>query len=152
MIPAGARCAVHAAVAAVDVCQRCGRFLCGDCVELVDEDAYCADCAPRVNVPASKLSKVGLCIAAAGWLGFGLVLLGVRLPVFGLVLLLFPAPAALAALILGMLEWRRIKAGLSAARGKRWVIATFVLALPLLLMMVAMTALGVSLLLHRAGD
>ena len=33
MVQAGARCATHSDVAAVDVCRRCGKFLCGECVE-----------------------------------------------------------------------------------------------------------------------
>jgi hypothetical protein len=140
MVPAGARCATHASVAAVDLCQRCGRFLCGECVELVGEDAYCADCAARVNVPASKLARAGLIVTGVSWLAFGGFAFGYRAPLFLIGLVLVPGPGALAALTLAALEWRRMKAGLSAAHGRRWVVATFVFATPLLLLSLAMIA------------
>lgn len=142
MVPAGARCATHVEVAAVDVCQRCGRFLCGECIDLVGDDPYCADCAPRVNVPASKLAKAALLVTAVAWLGFVLPSLTLRVRPFVLLLVLVPGPGALAAMVMGMLEWRRIKAGLSSERGKRWVIATFVLATPLFLLMALLFAYG----------
>lgn len=144
MVPAGARCATHATVAAVDVCQRCGRFLCGECVQIVDDDSYCADCAPRVNVPASKLAKAGLIVTGCAWLLFGLFALRLRAPIIVLLMVGLPGPGALAAMVLAMMEWRRIKAGLTSARGKRWVIATFVLATPLFLLMTGLIAYGIS--------
>jgi hypothetical protein len=48
-------------------CSRCGTFLCGDCTEVVDEAAWCADCMEwlRRNGPTSRLVKwcIGLGIA-----------------------------------------------------------------------------------------
>lgn len=142
MVPAGARCATHVEVAAVDVCQRCGRFLCGECIDIVGDDPYCAECAPRMNVPASKLAKAALIVTGLAWLSFGLPSFALRVRLFVLVLVLVPGPAALAAMVMGIMEWRRIKAGLSPARGKRWVIATFVFATPLFLLMALLFAYG----------
>jgi hypothetical protein len=49
-------------------CSRCGTFLCGDCTEVMDEAAWCADCVEwlRRNGPTSRLVKV---LIAAGILG-----------------------------------------------------------------------------------
>lgn len=42
-------CASHPSVIAVDTCQRCGRFVCGDCVTLERDETYCAECAPKAK-------------------------------------------------------------------------------------------------------
>ena len=146
MVPAGARCATHAEVAAVDVCQRCGKFLCGDCIELVSDDSFCADCAARVTVGASRLAKAGLITAGVSWLCFGAFALGVRSPPFTLLLVAVPGPGALAALVIALIEWRRMKAGLAPAKGRPWVIATTAVAAPLFLLALALLAFGLFIL------
>jgi hypothetical protein len=65
VIPAGARCGLHGDVAAVDLCKRCGRFLCGECVQLVGEDAYCADCVGKLDGPPSRLASATLFLGIA---------------------------------------------------------------------------------------
>jgi hypothetical protein len=62
----GAHCGKHPEVAAVELCTRCGTFLCGDCVEYVrDETAACSDCAPLLRgVKASARAKVAPLLAA----------------------------------------------------------------------------------------
>ena len=147
MIPSGARCGAHAEVAAVDVCQRCGRFLCGDCVELLDEEVYCAECAARVNLPPSLLAKAAPAAAGFAWLAFAAATLGLRGPLSFFVLVVVPAPTARAALAMALVEWRRIKASASPARGRRWLVATFVAAGPLLLLLLALFAWGLRALL-----
>jgi hypothetical protein len=62
---AGARCAKHPETAAVDVCQRCGAFACGDCLQIRSEDAFCADCGRILDRPAPARSMVALTFAAA---------------------------------------------------------------------------------------
>lgn len=41
------QCARHPAAPAVDVCQRCGTFTCGDCLELSSDAVLCSDCYRR---------------------------------------------------------------------------------------------------------
>jgi hypothetical protein len=63
--PAGARCAKHPDASAVDVCQRCGTFVCGECVHIRAEDVYCADCARILDRPAPVRPKLAFALAAA---------------------------------------------------------------------------------------
>lgn len=142
MIPSGARCGTHPEIAAVDLCKRCGRFLCGECIELVGEDAYCEPCAQRVEAPASALAKAAMIVAGVAWLLFGAFSFALRAPLFLVLLVLVPGPSALAATVMGMVEWRRIKRGETSARGKRWVVVALVVATPLFLLMTAMVAYG----------
>lgn len=74
--PAGARCAKHTDAPAVDVCQRCGSFVCSGCIEIRNEDVYCADCAKVLDQPPSKLSRVLVGLSGA-WLLALLSMLGV---------------------------------------------------------------------------
>jgi len=150
VIPAGARCGTHASVAAVDVCQRCGRFLCGDCVELVREEVYCSECAARMDVPASPAAKGALAITGAGYLAVALAF-GLRSALLFLVLMIVPGPSSIAGFVLAAIEWRRIKAGKAPYRGRTPVIATLVLAPLLLLATLALLGFGVSRLLRVAG-
>ena len=39
-----ARCGNHPSVAAVEICKRCGTFLCGDCLDYAGDDPYCSKC------------------------------------------------------------------------------------------------------------
>ena len=63
MPPPSARCARHAEVPAVDVCQRCGSFVCGECVNIRKEDVYCAACAVILERPGSRRPLLGLLAA-----------------------------------------------------------------------------------------
>lgn len=60
----------------MDVCQRCGSFVCSGCIEIRNEDVYCADCAKVLDRPASKLSAVLVGLSGA-WLLFLLAMAGV---------------------------------------------------------------------------
>ncbi len=68
-IEAGARCARHPSVA-VDVCARCGSFVCAMCAEIsASDEVYCAECYPKLNKPSSKartyvIGGVGLVVLA----------------------------------------------------------------------------------------
>jgi hypothetical protein len=69
------RCGLHPDQLAVEVCARCGAFLCGGCLVLADE-ASCAPCALRARRALRRTRVrwtvglvVGLALAAAGlWL------------------------------------------------------------------------------------
>ena len=52
MSPA-AHCARHPQSPAVDTCQRCGAFVCGECTHIRDEDVYCPACVPFLDRPPS---------------------------------------------------------------------------------------------------
>lgn len=66
--PASPRCPAHQR-AAVATCARCGTFLCGECIELLGEAAYCASCAAIVGPREGPLPPSLLVVS-------GLVLLG----------------------------------------------------------------------------
>lgn len=69
-------CARHAQAGAVEICSRCGAFLCGECVLYVREVVpTCAACRPFVENegPASRAAWAGLAAAA---LGLGLIVSG----------------------------------------------------------------------------
>jgi hypothetical protein len=68
----GATCGAHAGVVAVDLCPRCGRFLCGECVELVGEQAFCAPCASVVTAQPSRPARWSVGLSLAGLVGMGL--------------------------------------------------------------------------------
>jgi hypothetical protein len=132
MVQTGARCAAHASVAAVDVCKRCGRFLCGDCVELVGEDAYCAECRGRLEAPASWVGVAALTTAGAGWLTFGLATF--VWPPAGLMAL----PVPFVALAMALIEGLRIRGGTASRRGRRFVAGSVVASVPLLFALFAL--------------
>src|SRR5579871_6794603 len=64
----GARCANHPAVAAVEICQRCGNFVCGDCLEIQEGQALCPPCFERKKEagPASARATVSVVLGALG--------------------------------------------------------------------------------------
>jgi hypothetical protein len=88
-------CARHPATLAVEVCQRCGAFICADCVTEKPNGAYCPPCASRF---LSNFAGSWLAIFSAG---LGFVGLGC-------------APLGPVALTLGAIDLLRI-----AASGKR---------------------------------
>ena len=123
MIPAGARCGLHGDVAAVDLCKRCGRFLCGDCVQLVGEDAYCADCLGKLEKPASLMSRWAASLAATSWIAGltggmlregSIILVGIAL--------------ALSGFTLGFVELFRISRGRASPHGRVWAICALIIA------------------------
>src|SRR6185295_2040015 len=78
-IPAEACCGVHPEVAAVELCKRCGRFLCRDCVSLVGEDAYCADCRVQHPGAPSRLATAALAVASGATALLAVILIFVAL-------------------------------------------------------------------------
>ena len=115
--PPTARCGRHPEVPAVDVCQRCGAFLCGECVELLGEDVLCTACFRRVggDAPPSRRAKASVVLSGVGLvLGLGLGL-GAVLGLPGLIGLVI----GLIGLVIGRGELRRIDAGQSPAVGRR---------------------------------
>lgn len=69
-----ARCATHSNEAAVALCPRCGRFLCGQCTVVAFEELYCEACAKVVSQPvpgwikAAALLPIALFVLPfAGW-------------------------------------------------------------------------------------
>ncbi|MDY7226020.1 hypothetical protein [Hyalangium rubrum] len=93
-------------------CARCGTFLCGDCTEVMDEAAHCADCVARLRLHGKPSRRVqGLIgLGIAGILSFPLMC-GLP-PVFSLVV------AALG-LWLPTRELDRIRRGEGPLRGMR---------------------------------
>jgi hypothetical protein len=62
-------CAHHPQVGAVDICSRCGAFLCGECALYVREVVpACAACKPLLELegPASRLAWLSPPLSAAG--------------------------------------------------------------------------------------
>lgn len=64
--PSGARCALHAQNPAIDICSRCGNFVCRECLVVSATGApHCAACQARGEVdswrvPWEERSKIGL--------------------------------------------------------------------------------------------
>lgn len=66
-VAASAHCAVHPAVPAVEVCERCGAFVCGDCLELHEGHPFCASCFQRLGTTsASKQAVAALIFSIVG--------------------------------------------------------------------------------------
>jgi hypothetical protein len=74
----GALCAAHPELTAVDLCARCGSFLCGECVDFADEQTYCAACLALVTDRASRPARLSVVVSTLGVLGMlsGLVVSG----------------------------------------------------------------------------
>ena len=67
-VAAGAMCAKHAGTPAVDICVRCGSFVCAECEELsVTDEVFCATCFELVKshppTLRSYLARIGLVLA-----------------------------------------------------------------------------------------
>lgn len=116
----GANCGKHPAVAAVEICSRCGTFLCGDCVEYFREDtAACADCMPiLIGSPPSLRARVSPMLSTVGLAALlaGFVLKG-RL---GLLVWAAGFFVGFAGIAFGVQELRLIRAGQAGTRGRRW--------------------------------
>lgn len=146
-LPPTARCGSHPEVAAVQICQRCGRFLCEECLELKGDDAFCAQCHGLVGRPQSTRSVV-----AAGLSGLS-VLLGVYALIGAAALLLahvqgapfFVLPAFLpgaAGLSLGYQERGRLARGEAAPKSKIYADAAIILGWVDAAMLAVVLALG----------
>ncbi len=96
----GARCALHAQTGAVDICQRCGSFVCGECLELQGSDVFCTSCFARAGGGGKASSRA----VAALVLG----ILGIQC---GLI-------PGIVGLVLATQELAAIEAGQSPAAGK----------------------------------
>lgn len=104
MTAAQATCPRHPAAIAVDACERCGRFVCGECTVLRDERTWCVECAAVPHEP-SRRATLAL--------------------VFGLAGFLCCVPFSLAAIALGRVEERAIDAHEAPAAGRaraRWAV------------------------------
>jgi hypothetical protein len=124
---AGAHCGNHPAIAAVEICARCGTFLCGECVEYFREvTPACASCMPLlIGGPASTrarvspiLSTLGLAALVAGFFFKGRPGLGVWAVGFAV---------GFSGIAFGVQELRLIRAGQAGARGKGWALVGLVI-------------------------
>ncbi len=61
MVRSDARCAVHPEVAAVEICSRCGGFVCSECLELEEQSVLCPSC---LNRSGSRGAASGRAIAS----------------------------------------------------------------------------------------
>jgi hypothetical protein len=121
-------CARHPGVAAVDICSRCGTFVCGDCVEYQGDDVpFCQPCIALVRVvPASMRSRLTVAAAApalailiAGFLVKGRP---------GIWLWAVSSVLGIVGSISAALEWRRLRNIGGVQRSWRWVRAALVLS------------------------
>ncbi|MBJ6760306.1 hypothetical protein JGU66_05995 [Myxococcaceae bacterium JPH2] len=79
----GARCAEHPERGAVVTCARCGRFLCGDCLEVQSEDALCGACGVWLRQHGAP-SRAVTAWMVVNFLGLAL-LLGLLFPLLAFV-------------------------------------------------------------------
>ncbi|MFY2556138.1 B-box zinc finger protein [Corallococcus terminator] len=105
-----ALCARHADASAVATCTRCGSFLCGECLEVVGESAFCAPCVSlrRSEGPVSR----------AAWGALALGVMGLLTLPCSLALPLPPLVAGVGSVVLGMREAGRIRRGESPEKGR----------------------------------
>ena len=124
---ADARCGNHPAMAAVEICSRCGKFVCAECLEYWKEvTPVCAACLPLMGGDAaSRRAKLSPFVGALGLLGMaaGFLVPGRR----GLEAWAVASPVAMAGLALGVLELRLIRASQSGAKGRGWAMAAVVM-------------------------
>ena len=125
-------CGVHPKAPAVDVCTRCGTFVCFECVDGLAGSVYCTPCmqklsAPRAPEPASLRSQLAFGFAVAGFLLF---------------------PLAVVAIALGLVERWLIHRGRAPPAGERYARLATTLGVyalvctPILLLLFATRCLG----------
>ena len=124
---AGAHCGNHPANPAVEICTRCGTFLCGDCVEYFEEEtSACANCLPLLaGGPASVRARVS---PAFTTLGLGALIAGFIVrgrP--GLLIWAGGFLVGFAGLAFGVQELRLVKLDQSGSRGRNWARAGLVI-------------------------
>lgn len=116
----GASCANHPVAPAVEICVRCGTFLCGDCVEYFREETpSCVNCMPfLLGTPASMRARFSPILSTLGLAGLlaGFVVKGRT----GLVVWAAGFLIGFAGLAFGVQELRLIRAGQAGTRGRRW--------------------------------
>lgn len=126
----GAHCGQHPAVAAVEICTRCGTFLCGECVHYFREETpSCAACLPLLRgSPASLRARLSPVFSALGLLFFaaGFVVRGRG----GLAAWAAGLFAGAAGLALAVHELRLINAGQAGTRGRAWARAGLIVSGP----------------------
>ena len=110
----GALCGRHPTVAAVEICTRCGTFVCGECVAYrADEQPYCTDCLAHLDhARPSRRASVGLGLSIGAASG---VLVGVVLPPLWLLALF----AGTAGAVVSWVEVRAIARGDAPTAGLR---------------------------------
>ena len=64
--PTGALCATHPTVAAVDACERCGSYVCGECLEFTNDAVRCKDCFARDRQKPSNRAIWALVLSVVG--------------------------------------------------------------------------------------
>ncbi|MFT3706271.1 MAG: hypothetical protein QM817_01265 [Archangium sp.] len=116
----GAFCGNHPTMAAVEICTRCGKFVCGDCVEYFREETpACANCIPHLmGTPASLRARISPILSTIGLGGLlaGFLIRGRA----GLLVWLAGFLIGFAGLAFGVQELRLIRAGQAGTRGRRW--------------------------------
>jgi hypothetical protein len=79
-VASGARCPTHPDAAAVEVCQRCGAFVCAQCLELKGAQVFCPACAARQGAAGKASARamasmvLGVCGLQCGFV-WGLIAL-----------------------------------------------------------------------------
>jgi len=103
-----AHCALHPDVAATAVCDRCGLFLCGDCIGMFGSELRCDACANLARAEqARQQGSSGLSRAAAALCFTGFVIW----------------PIALVGVPLALAELWRIRTGRAPSGGRRITLA-----------------------------
>lgn len=68
-VASGAMCPAHASTQAVEVCERCGRFVCAGCLEFSqDGGAMCTECHAKPHGRSSR-SGLALGLVLGAWAG-----------------------------------------------------------------------------------
>ena len=123
---AGASCGKHPGVAAVEICTRCGTFLCAECVEYFNEvTPACASCLPLLaGGPASARARVSPVLSTVGLGGLvaGFVVRGRP----GLAIWALSCLLGFAGIAFGVQELRLIRENQAGTRGRRWAITGLV--------------------------
>lgn len=99
-VSGGARCATHPQDAAVEVCRRCGSFVCGSCLQLLASGVFCPPCYERSNASA-KASPQAIASLVLGLVGLNCMFV-----------------PGVVGLVLAQKELRRIEEGSSPEAGR----------------------------------
>lgn len=118
-LAADAQCATHANTA-VDVCSRCGRFLCAECVDYLDTTPLCDACLTIVTAPASLRARLSAGLPIVAILGTVAGFLVPGRP--GLVLWALSIPTGAVGLALALQELAAIDRKASPVAGRRWAL------------------------------
>ena len=154
-LPAGARCANHTEQGAVDVCSRCGSFICADCVQIFREEiVYCVSCFERAGVDrASTRATVAMVLSMVSALPVAVgCLLMSTFSMAPAVTWVVSAGVAVSALVLGRLELSAIKRGDAPQGGRgRAGVALWLGAMSVLGLLLVVAVPLVLMLLEREG-